>query len=228
MKRRLVAGLAGLMMAMTVAAQDPIKTLPKNYWLEFEDASFKVIHVRYRPHEKVGMHDHSDSPTVYVYLSDSGPVRFEHAGKDTFDLTRAPLKTGQMRVSPGRLETHRVENLGDLQSDFLRVELKTLPLGLKDMEKRIPAADAAFWAQAHLEKVEFEDAHLRVTRSGVQPGDHVTLHSVPGMRTLWLAVGAEGASVAGKPIHAGQAWDAATLDVGAGTARAEMVRIDVK
>ncbi len=32
-------------------------------------------------------------------------------------------------MSPGRRERHSVENLGDASSDFLRVELKRVPLG---------------------------------------------------------------------------------------------------
>jgi hypothetical protein len=36
---------------------------------------------------------------------------------------------GAFRVSPGRLERHSVDNLSDLSSDFLRVELKHFPLG---------------------------------------------------------------------------------------------------
>src|ERR1700760_2120264 len=128
MTRRLFFLLAMVMMtASMVRAQDPVKSLPQNYWLEFENPWVKVIHVRYPPHMKLEAHDHPPTPTLYVYLSDSGPVKLDHAGKDTFDLVRPPLKTGQMRISPGRLETHTVENLGDVQSDFLRVELKSLP-----------------------------------------------------------------------------------------------------
>ena len=229
MAQRSFVGILVMMLGLGATwAQDPLKTLPHNYWVEFEDPAFKVIHVRYMPHEKVAVHDHPPTPTLYVYLSDSGPVKFEHGGTDTFDLTRKPLSEGQMRVSPGRLETHRVENLGDVQSDFLRVELKSLPLGLSDMEKRIPAADAAFWQQPKPEKVEFEDAHLRVTRFGVQPREHVTLRGVPGMRTLWLALVVDRATVASKTAHSGEAWDSAILDVNAGEKRVELVRVDVK
>src|SRR6201996_1491626 len=156
MTRLLLVSLLMLGLVPMASAQDPIKTLPKNYWVEFENPWIQVIHARYRPHETVPVHDHSTAPTLYVYLSDSGPVKFEHSGENAFDLTRPALKTGQMRVSPGRIETHQVENLGDLQSDFLRVELKTLPIGLRNFNKRIPSADASFWTQAHPEKVEFD------------------------------------------------------------------------
>jgi hypothetical protein len=231
MRQYLASAVLGCVMvagAVDVRAQDPIKTLPQNYWVEFKNAWAKVIHVRYRAHEKVGVHDHPPTPTLYVYLSDSGPVKFEHAGKDDFDITRPPLKTGQMRLSPGRMETHRVENLGDLQSDFLRVELKSIALGKIKDEKRIAAADAAFWASPERKRVEFEDSHLRVTRVGVQAGQHDVLRGVPRVRTLWLAVRVDGAQVAGKNAHAGEAWDSGTLEVSAGAQRVELVRLDVK
>jgi hypothetical protein len=65
----------------------------------------------------------------YVYLTDSGPVRFSHVEAHAFTLVRPPEKAGTFRVSPGRMEKHEVENLSDLQTEFLRVELKQVPLG---------------------------------------------------------------------------------------------------
>jgi hypothetical protein len=64
-----------------------------------------------------------------VYLSNSGPVRFMHGGAAPFTLTRRAVRTGWFRVSPGRIETHQVANLGPIASDFLRVECKRIPLG---------------------------------------------------------------------------------------------------
>jgi hypothetical protein len=69
---------------------------------------------------------------VYVYLSNSGLVRFIHDGAAPFTLTRRPVKAGWFRVSPGRLERHQVKNVGPVASDFLRVECKRIPL------RRIP------------------------------------------------------------------------------------------
>ncbi|HEY4357920.1 MAG TPA: hypothetical protein VGN16_19365 [Acidobacteriaceae bacterium] len=226
MRRCVLFGLLMLGAVSITAAQDPIKTLPKNYWVEFENPWIQVIHARYRPHEKVPVHDHSTAPTLYVYLSDSGPVEFKHGGAESFNLTRPALKAGQMRVSPGRIETHQVENLGDLQSDFLRVELKTLPIGLRNFNKRIPAADAAFWQEAHPEKVEFESPRMRVTRFGVAAGQHAALRGEK-TQTAWIVVTAEGATIAGQAAHAGQTWASPTLDVTGGTKNVELVRIEV-
>ncbi len=115
--------------AFTAIAQDPIATFPKNYSLALDNDVVSVIHVHYGPRERLGVHDHSKFPTIYVYLSDSGPVRFEHDEKPPFALNRPPTVKGAFRVSPGRIERHSVENLGDISSDFLRVELKQMPLG---------------------------------------------------------------------------------------------------
>jgi hypothetical protein len=63
-------------------------------------------------------------------------VRFSHTDEHPFALTRRPVKMGDYRVSPGRLETHEVENLGGLRTEFLRVVLKGIPLGLQNLHFR--------------------------------------------------------------------------------------------
>ena len=120
-----LAGAAG----GRASAQEPAPALPHNYKLEFQNAMLSVLRVHYGPHEKIAVHDHSRSPTVYVYLSNSGPVRFQHYESAPFTSVRPPTVKGSFRVSPGRLERHSVENLGNSSSDFLRVELKKIPLG---------------------------------------------------------------------------------------------------
>ena len=117
-------------------AQDPIKMLPGNYQVTFENNLVEVVRVRYEAHQKLPLHDHSLRPTIYVYLTNSGPVRFSHQEVHPFALIRRPVKAGDFRVSPGRIEKHEVENLGDIPTDFLRVELKQIPLGLNDFQHR--------------------------------------------------------------------------------------------
>lgn len=56
-------------------------------------------------------------------------MRFVHDEAHPFALTRRPVRAGWFRVSPGRLEKHRVANLGPMASDFLRVECKQIALG---------------------------------------------------------------------------------------------------
>jgi hypothetical protein len=102
--------------------------LPKNYQTVFENSAVAVVHAHYDAHEKIPVHDHSKFATVYVYLSDSGPVLFSHVEAKPFTATRPPVKMGSYRVSPGRIEKHSSENQGDTPTDFLRVELKQVPV----------------------------------------------------------------------------------------------------
>ena len=122
-----------LVAAVAVAAgpalpQNPLTVYPNNYKLALDNADITVVQVHYGPHEKIGAHNHSKFPTVYVYLNDSGQVRFTHDEIPPFVMTRPPVKEGSFRVSPGRIEVHMVENLSELPSDYLRIELKKLPL----------------------------------------------------------------------------------------------------
>lgn len=136
MQKALLLASVYLLFAYATAAQDPLKTLPDNYRLVLENDSVRVIRVHYGPHEKLPVHDHSRTPTVYVYLSDSGPVRFSHDEKPAFTLMRPTVKAGSFRVSPGRIERHAVENPNDIASDYLRVELKKVPLGIDSLAYR--------------------------------------------------------------------------------------------
>ena len=115
--------------AAHTSAQDGATALKKNYRTLLDNEQVQVVRVHYDPHQELPVHDHSRYPTVYVYLSNSGPVRFAHDEAHPFALTRRPVRAGWFRVSPGRLEKHRVANLGPMASDFLRVECKQIALG---------------------------------------------------------------------------------------------------
>jgi hypothetical protein len=128
----LVGGIGFFFMqpALRLRAQDPVKSFPKNYSIALDNPSVVVVRVHYGPHEQIRVHDHSKLPTVYVYLSDSGPVQFSHEEDPPFALTRPAIKKGAFRVSQGRVERHGVHNMDSISSDFLRVELKQIPLGV--------------------------------------------------------------------------------------------------
>ena len=132
--------IVGLSLAHALA-QDPTVAFPNNYRKVLDNADVVVLRVHYGPHETVVVHDHSDHPTVYVYLDDSGPVRFVHEPENVI-LTRPPTHTGAYRVSPGRRERHSLVNLSDKPSDYLRVELKKVPLGTLKQEFRGSAPES--------------------------------------------------------------------------------------
>jgi hypothetical protein len=143
-------------------AQDPLITLPNNYRSVLDNSAVAVIRAHYGPHEKIPVHDHSGFSTVFVYLSDSGQVRIDHAeagGKAT-SVIRPPTVKGSFRVIAGQAERHSIENLGDTSSDFLRVELKQVPLELKDSFR----GKAPQNLSQNQDSVEFTDPVLQIER----------------------------------------------------------------
>ena len=114
-----------MMFGAVVASQEGATTLPNNYKVQFENAWVKVTSVRYEPLQKLSPHAHTPHPSAYVYLNDGPPVIFKHIGGKGTAATRAATKAGAFRVYRGLEEVHEVENIGNLPSEFLRVELKT-------------------------------------------------------------------------------------------------------
>ena len=143
-------------------AQDPQAVAPRAYRRAFENERVRVTRVHYEPREKIASHDHPEGPTIYVYLSDSGPVRFVHTGDESFTLVRPPVRAGGFRLSRGVAgETHSVESLTDLPTDFLRVELKGLNLERRYFRGRFPPQPRSSRRVAR--RVRYDDALIRVT-----------------------------------------------------------------
>ncbi len=151
---------------LLVAPQDPQTVAPRAYRREFENERVRVTRVHYEPREKIPKHDHPDQATVFVYLRDSGPVRFVHTGNDAFTLVRPPVRARGFRLSRGLKEQHIVESLTDVPTDFLRVELK----GFSDAERRSlhgrfpPEPRRAARTTRTSQRVRFEDARVRIAR----------------------------------------------------------------
>jgi len=155
----LLAGIAGTGDAW---AQDPLTLPGKNYTVAFENSEVAVIRAHYGPHEKIPVHDHTSFSTVFVYLSDSGPVRINHeeAGSTEAPVIRPPTVKGAYRVAPGIAERHSIENLGNLSSDFLRVELKQVSLKMKEpFRGRAPLS-----LSEDADVVEFNDPQVQIER----------------------------------------------------------------
>ena len=149
--------LALALLTTTAIAQS---TLPKNYKTILNNHDLLVMRVHYGPHEFVPMHDHSAYPTVFVYLNDSGPVRIDHEPPASFSVTRPPTHTGAFRIAPGMKERHSVTNLSEFPSDFLRVELKTIPpTDLTEVTRG--DVESPLLPGTH---IEFQDAALEIDR----------------------------------------------------------------
>ena len=155
--------LLSLAVALSHAGTTQAQTatpLPKNYKTILNNRDLLVMRVHYGPHEFVPMHDHSAYPTVFVYLNDSGEVRIDHAPPTSFSVTRPPTHTGAFRVAPGMIERHSITNLSDQPSDFLRVELKSIPpTDLKEVFRGAVPSPLVPGTQT-----EFEDTALRIER----------------------------------------------------------------
>lgn len=119
--------LALLIFAIPAHAQNPYEILPRNYSVEFENDAVRVSRVRYFPGDRLAEHKHPSIPTVYVYLTDGGPIRFIHK-TPKFTIERPEVKAGGVRFNRNaQVETHEVEYLGAAPSEYLRIELKNTP-----------------------------------------------------------------------------------------------------
>jgi hypothetical protein len=134
----------------TAIAQDPCK-------LEFENEWVRISRVTYPPYGKSKTHAHPVTPTVYVYTTDGGPIRFRHA--EGFSIDRPAVKAGAIRFNRGMVEQHDVESLSDIPSEYIRIELKTDPLELPARDIRIPPA----------EDRGFENAQIRIEKLTCEP-----------------------------------------------------------
>ena len=142
-----------LAVAVMARAQDSYSKLPRNYTLAFENESVRISRVKYSPGDKLPVHSHPSIPTIYVYLTDGGPIRFIHKTPKV-TIVRAEVKAGQVRFNrDARVETHETEYLGAAASEYLRVELKTTP-GPPHLDARL-LDDADF---------PWEDPQVRISR----------------------------------------------------------------
>lgn len=212
----IVAVTAGL------GAQDAVTTLPGSYTLQFENEWVRVVRVHYAGNASLPTHTHTEFASAYVYLNDSGPVIFRHGdGKTGAVVTRPPTRAGAFRLYSAFAEVHAVENTTAAPSDFLRVEFKTQPVEprtLRGRYFRLPSSET------HVEKVQFENAQVRVTRILVGPKRSLDLKA-DGMPALLVALAAP-------PIPPGdQRWMPAgstqTLQ-NPGDGSAEFLRFDLK
>lgn len=182
----LVAGAVALLSFVAVAAQDPLAVSPEAYRLEFENAWVKVVRVHYAPKAVVAPHFHTERPSAYVYLNDGGPILFKHEGLPYAVVTRPATRAGSFRVYKGIHEVHSVENPTETPSEFLRVEFKTEPLddaSLRGKFFREPSVPPAA-----MQRMQFENAQMRITRVLVPSGDTLDVTATAGQPTLLVAL----------------------------------------
>lgn len=139
-------------------AQDPYLTVPRNYQPEFENDWVRISRVRYQPGDRLPVHSHPALPTIYVYVADGGPIRFSHQ-TPRFIVERPAVAAGSVRFNRNaQQETHEVAYLGDTPTEYLRVELKTVP-GARHRDARL-SKDGDF---------PWEDEQVRINRVDAAP-----------------------------------------------------------
>ena len=229
MKKYISILFVALWSVYVVAGQDPTKAAPDSYKLQFENEFVRVLRVTYAAHAKVPVHDHSRFPAAYVYLSDSGPIRFVHTGWDEPILTRPKTRAGSFRLSPTRFEdeTHAVENLGDLTSEFLRIEIRTEAPERASLNGRFAPFDGN--RRSGLDKVEFENSQVRVTRIISGQGGRLSLSAHPRQPSLIVVIAGPGEISTGQTfwLAAGESKQIA-IGQNSEPPQAELLRFDFK
>lgn len=180
-----------LVLALLIATQpapsnDPVMTLPDSYKLQFENEWVKVVKVTYGPYVKLPAHSHTTWAAAYVYLNDADPVVFRHTDQEYHAITRPATKAKSFRVNRAIQELHEVENTSARASEFLRVEFKT--------EQREPdTMRGRFYSEpdptgTRIERPQFDNAQLRVTRIVLSPSQRVHVAASSAEPALFIAV----------------------------------------
>jgi hypothetical protein len=221
--------------ASGAADQDPLIAAPDAYQLEFENAWVKVVRVRYAPKAVVAPHSHTEQASAYVYLNDGGPILFKHEGLPYADVTRPATRAGSFRVYKGLKEVHSVENPTETLSDFLRVEFKTESIDEATLRGKF-FRDATIAATQ--ERVQFENAQIRITRVSVASGGRFEVRAsaeAPSLLVYLTSTGDEPSLPAAAENTYFDVGDTEWLDVGgvatlrgAATAAVEVLRFDFK
>lgn len=185
--RLVLTALLAALAAVSMSAQDPVKTLPGAYTVQLENAHVRVVRVHYGAGAKLPEHTHAAGTTVYVYLNDSDGVIFAHTGRSNRAVTRPAVKAGSVRIATGGEEHHTAENPAAMPTDFLRIWLKTDGAGERTMRRLSPADPS------------FDNKQLRVTRLMVgaagstsidaPPNHPALLIALPSGDTTWIAAG---------------------------------------
>ena len=156
-----------------VSAQDPTKSLPESYAVQFENDYVQVVRVHYDAGAKLPEHTHAGGTTAYVYLNDSEGVVFSHVGNNNRAVTRPPVKAGAIRIAAGPEEHHSADNTSAAPTDFLRIWFKTDDGGVKNLRQRLAPTD-----------VDFANKQMRITRYRIAPGQNLQIEakSSPALR----------------------------------------------
>jgi quercetin dioxygenase-like cupin family protein len=155
-----------LSLPIAIMAQDPYVVAGDHYHLVFENQWVRASRVTYGPHQNSPIHDHPETPTtVFIYVTDGGVMRIRHFTGDRVagvTIDRKPVQAGAIRFAKGEPETHSVEYLGDIPTEYVTLELRTEPLDRPATDVRLPPVTMDPSRSAT--EVQFENGQIRIVR----------------------------------------------------------------
>lgn len=167
----MIRALLLLSLAMTAAAQDPVKLSP-DYKVEIDNAWVRVLRVNHPPHAKIALHQHP--AMLAVFLSDI------HEKITAPDGTTRNLdgKAGEVRFNEAT--KHAEENLSGQPLEAVIIELK--PGAPKSPP--ITLDPVKLDAEHHI--VAFENDRVRVIRTLLPPHVKSPMHEHPHYVVVYL------------------------------------------
>jgi quercetin dioxygenase-like cupin family protein len=114
--RLLVGTLFVSVFSLIVEAQDVVKVSPETHKVLFENDQVRVLDVRVKPGEKVGMHSH---PASVLYYPTDGKLKITYPDGRTEERE---IKAGTAVWSDA--VTHAAENIGSTEFHEVHTELK--------------------------------------------------------------------------------------------------------
>jgi quercetin dioxygenase-like cupin family protein len=177
--------------------QDPFVVAPQAYKRQFENEWVRIVRVHYAARESIPAHNHPRGPTVYVYLTKCGQVRFKHTSETLFVVDRPPVMPGGFRLGYPARETHEIENLSDQSSDFLRVELKTEARDVEVFRGRFPPKNHS--TSRSSKKTRFKNGQISIVRLTCAAQKECKLEPDKDRPWLLIAIGDAYLKRAGEP-----------------------------
>lgn len=167
----MIRNLLLLSLAMTAAAQDPVKLSP-DYKVEIDNAWVRVLRVKHPPHAKIALHEHPAK--VAVYLTDV------HEKITAADGTVGNLDRKAGEVEFSEATKHAEENLSSLPLETVLIELKT------GAPKSPPITLDPVKLDAEHHLVAFENDRVRAIRTILPPHVKSPMHEHPHYVVVYL------------------------------------------
>jgi hypothetical protein len=191
----------GLLAAPALRAQrDGLVAFPNVYKVQFENAWVRLVRVRLPAGSDLAEHTHPPGVMLHVYFNDADPITFEHDGSPG-SITRPSVAARSYRVGRATPETHAVINRGRGESDFMRVELKTI--GNESQRERVYAPPLANATSATVEVTNSQYRATRITVAARQTFE-VTASATEPALLLALTEGIATDSSAAATLKVGQ------------------------